>query len=51
MLICALITSYSCKILIASAQTTYSTNYEYLGLRAVGEENNKIFYLIEINYL
>jgi hypothetical protein len=41
MIICALITSYSCKILIASAQTTHSMNYEYLGLRAVGKEKNK----------
>ena len=40
-----MITSYSCKILIASAQMTHSTNYEYLGLKAVGEKTRKnLFY-------
>ena len=41
-IICAVITSYSCKILIASAQITHSTNYEYLAMRAVGKKINKI---------
>ncbi len=44
MIVCSLITSYSCKILIASAQTTHSTTYEYLGLRAVGK--NKINFIL-----
>lgn len=41
MILCALITSYSCKILIASAQMTHCSSYEYLGLKAVGENNDE----------
>ncbi|CAF1054884.1 unnamed protein product [Rotaria sordida] len=51
MIISALITSYSCKILIASAQTTNSTTYEYLGLRAMGRSMKLIVELSSIGLL
>ncbi|CAF3002561.1 unnamed protein product [Rotaria sp. Silwood2] len=50
-IISALITSYSCKILIASAQTTNSTTYEYLGLRAMGRSMKLIVELSSIGLL
>ncbi|CAF1189902.1 unnamed protein product [Adineta steineri] len=51
MIICAIITSYSCKILIASAQATHSTTYEYLGLRAMGRSMKFMVELSSIGLL
>ncbi|CAF0848444.1 unnamed protein product [Adineta ricciae] len=51
MVVCGILTSYSCKILIASAQATHSTTYEYLSLRVLGRTMKVIVELSSIGLL
>ncbi|CAF1231540.1 unnamed protein product [Rotaria magnacalcarata] len=51
MIISALITSYSCKILISSAHASNSATYEYLALRAMGRTMKLIVELSSIGLL
>ncbi|CAF3243772.1 unnamed protein product [Rotaria socialis] len=51
MIISAIITSYSCKILISSAHASNSATYEYLALRATGRTMKLVVELSSIGLL